>query len=119
MLLRKGVVSERLLHRRLDELGALVSRRARRFLISSDGVLACRADVLARMETIAVLVQDLSYFGFGLYRTDSFNIVLSKNFYDSFGQLPDKIIFRYSLADDFDRATLLAMVGAHHHQICE
>jgi hypothetical protein len=31
----------------------------------------------------------------------------------------EKTIFRYSLADDFDRATLLAMVGAHHHQICE
>jgi hypothetical protein len=72
------------------------------------------------MESIAVLVQDLSYFGFGLlYRTDSFNIVLSKKFYDSLGSFPTKIIFRYSLATDFDPATLLAMVGTHHHQICE
>ena len=31
----------------------------------------------------------------------------------------EKTVFRYSLAADFDRATLLAMVGTHHHQICE
>jgi len=33
--------------------------------------------------------------------------------------LQEKTIWHYSLAENFDRATLLTMGGQHHHQKCQ